>query len=213
VVVTVLPGVTAHSVRATRASAVLIRLTLLLRFTEAGYWSIVRALAVCTMAGRAGGFSTMCMAPPPMIAPPAVQAQSFARAILTDISRTLFCRWPTNGGNPLSLLAASKSFSRSQKQPPSSSALRTMLRLKARFWAAFRPSVPARDSVEGGLNSNRTEPCRMTGSAGRMDRFFTDSGRPSRAALEISLATDRERQRDKNVTPAASNREPNSIGF
>jgi hypothetical protein len=30
------------------------------------------------------------MAPPPMIAPPAVQAHNFAKAILTDISSTLF---------------------------------------------------------------------------------------------------------------------------
>jgi hypothetical protein len=32
----------------------------------------------------------MWTAPPPMIAPPAVQAQSFDNAILTDIIRTLF---------------------------------------------------------------------------------------------------------------------------
>ena len=38
-----------------------------------------------TIAGRSGGFSTTWTAPPPMIAPPAVQAQSFAKAILTDI--------------------------------------------------------------------------------------------------------------------------------
>jgi hypothetical protein len=34
----------------------------------------------------------MWTAPPPMIAPPAVHAQSFAKAIRTDISRTLFRR-------------------------------------------------------------------------------------------------------------------------
>jgi hypothetical protein len=32
----------------------------------------------------------MWTAPPPMIAPPQVQAQSFAKAIRTDIRRTLF---------------------------------------------------------------------------------------------------------------------------
>jgi hypothetical protein len=42
------------------------------------------------MVGRASGFSATCTAPPPMIAPPQVQAQSFARAIFTDMIRTLF---------------------------------------------------------------------------------------------------------------------------
>ena len=34
---------------------------------------------------RAAGTSEICIAPPPMIAPPQVQAQSFARAIRTDM--------------------------------------------------------------------------------------------------------------------------------
>jgi len=42
-------------------------------------------LLVCTTAGRSGGFSRTCTAPPPITAPPAVQAQSFAMAIRTDI--------------------------------------------------------------------------------------------------------------------------------
>jgi len=41
-----------------------------------------------TTAGRDA--SASCRAPPPMIAPPAAQAQSFAKAILTDIVRPLF---------------------------------------------------------------------------------------------------------------------------
>jgi hypothetical protein len=45
-----------------------------------------RAWACFTMAGRAGGFSATWTAPPPTIAPPQVQAQSFAKAILTDIT-------------------------------------------------------------------------------------------------------------------------------
>ena len=48
--------------------------------------------AFLTMAGRAGGFSATWTAPPPMIAPPQVQAQSLAKAILTDIRRTLCFR-------------------------------------------------------------------------------------------------------------------------
>jgi hypothetical protein len=37
------------------------------------------------MAGREGGLAETWTAPPPMIAPPQVQAHSLARAILTDI--------------------------------------------------------------------------------------------------------------------------------
>jgi hypothetical protein len=54
----------------------------------------VRAFAWLTMEGRGGGFSTTATAPPPMIAPPKVQAQSFARAILTDITSILFLAGP-----------------------------------------------------------------------------------------------------------------------
>ena len=50
----------------------------------------VRAFAWLTIVGRGGGFSATCTAPPPMTAPPQVQAQSFARAILTDIISILF---------------------------------------------------------------------------------------------------------------------------
>jgi hypothetical protein len=87
VVVTVLPGLTMQEACSTRGT----RLT---RFTETRLLSMVRALAILTMAGRDGGFSAMWIAPPPMIAPPAVQAHNFANAILTDISSTLFCRGP-----------------------------------------------------------------------------------------------------------------------
>jgi hypothetical protein len=41
------------------------------------------------IAGRGSGFSETCTAPPPMIAPPQVQAQSLARAIFTDMIGTL----------------------------------------------------------------------------------------------------------------------------
>jgi hypothetical protein len=71
-----------------------IRLT---RFTRFGRCTTrcvtVRALADLTMAGREMGFSATCTAPPPITAPPQVQAQSFARAILTDMIRTLFWCW------------------------------------------------------------------------------------------------------------------------
>jgi hypothetical protein len=83
VVVTVLPGLTTQEACSTRG-------TRLIRFTETRLLSIVRALAILTIAGRAGGFSAMWMAPPPIIAPPTVQAHNFAKANLTDISSTLF---------------------------------------------------------------------------------------------------------------------------
>jgi hypothetical protein len=46
-----------------------------------------RSTTVCE---RAGALSATWTALPPMIAPPHVQAQSFARAILTDITASLF---------------------------------------------------------------------------------------------------------------------------
>ena len=54
------------------------------RVTARRTWAC--ALACFTIAGRGGGFSAAWTAPPPMIAPPHVQAQSFAKAILTDIT-------------------------------------------------------------------------------------------------------------------------------
>ncbi|SMF73687.1 hypothetical protein [Allosphingosinicella indica] len=76
-VVTVLPGVTVQAVRLMRFTD----LTDLIDWRFAG----VLALAILTMAGREGGFSAIWTAPPPITAPPHVQAQSFARAIFTDI--------------------------------------------------------------------------------------------------------------------------------
>jgi hypothetical protein len=84
-VVTVLPGVrTTQAVRAIRFT----RLTRLMPRALAR-WTVL-AFASLTIAGRGGGFSATWTAPPPMIAPPQVQAQSFAKAIFTDIRRTLF---------------------------------------------------------------------------------------------------------------------------
>jgi hypothetical protein len=55
----------------------------------------VRAFACLTMAGRDGGFSTTCIALPPMIAPPQAHAQSCAKAIRTDIEHLFLacCGW------------------------------------------------------------------------------------------------------------------------
>jgi hypothetical protein len=63
----------------------------LARTLALGRWRTVDFTFAClTIAGRSGAVSATWTAPPPMIAPPQVQAQSFAKAILTDISRTLF---------------------------------------------------------------------------------------------------------------------------
>jgi hypothetical protein len=47
-------------------------------------------LTFLTIAGRGFGFADTWTAPPPMMAPPHVQAHNFARAILTDIPNTPF---------------------------------------------------------------------------------------------------------------------------
>jgi hypothetical protein len=60
------------------------------RFGLAATLLTVLAFADLTMAGRGSGFSATCTAPPPMMAPPQVHAQSLAKATRTDISRTLF---------------------------------------------------------------------------------------------------------------------------
>ena len=89
VVVVVAGCVTTHSERRTA----LARLTRFTDFTRALRLSgMVEAFAVLTMAGRDGGFSATWTAPPPRIAPPAVQAASFARAIFTDIATHLLLR-------------------------------------------------------------------------------------------------------------------------
>jgi hypothetical protein len=67
-----------------------VRRTTWRRFDWARRTVAVRAFAWLTRVGRAGGFSATWTAPPPMIAPPQVQAQSLARAILTDITSILF---------------------------------------------------------------------------------------------------------------------------
>ena len=82
-VVTVLPGWrTTHAVRTTLRTRLLTR--------ARGRCRTTGSFEYLTKAGREGGFSATWTAPPPTIAPPHVQAASFAKAILTDISRTLF---------------------------------------------------------------------------------------------------------------------------
>ena len=55
------------------------------------------ALACLTRTGLSGGFAATCMAPTPMMAPPQVQAQSFAKAIFIDMTSTLFFAFAVPG--------------------------------------------------------------------------------------------------------------------
>ena len=64
--------------------ASLMRLTLVGALYPAVRWRTF-GITLCTIAGRCGGLSATCIAPPPMTAPPQVQAHNFAKAIFTDI--------------------------------------------------------------------------------------------------------------------------------
>jgi hypothetical protein len=87
-VVVVVPGWrTTQAVRASRRTR-FTRFDLARCRTATG--ACARAFACLMMAGRSGGFAATWTAPPPMTAPPQVQAHNFAKAILTDITLTLF---------------------------------------------------------------------------------------------------------------------------
>jgi hypothetical protein len=89
-VVVVVPGVLTTQAVRTR----LWRFIALTRAWRRGAcFTIVAAWARLTKEGREGGFSATWTAPPPMIAPPQVQAQSLARAILTDMTAHLVSRF------------------------------------------------------------------------------------------------------------------------
>jgi hypothetical protein len=84
------------------------------RVTEAREEEAVTALArAClTIAGRDGGFSATCTAPPPMIAPPHAQAHSCAKAIRTDIEHLFLAAAACVFDNPKYIAAASAMISR-----------------------------------------------------------------------------------------------------
>lgn len=73
---------------------VVVRTTLRTRFTlRTGLWcAILRTLCffLATLCTCAGGVSATCIAPPPISAPPHVQAHNFAKAMRTDIISTFF---------------------------------------------------------------------------------------------------------------------------
>jgi hypothetical protein len=94
------------------------------------------------MAGRGGGFSATWTAPPPMIAPPHVQAQSFARAILTDITVSLFLTDRLDGKDPWPNSSRVRPNEQMQTIGLSASALTILLPEKPRIRASSRAFVP-----------------------------------------------------------------------
>ena len=86
---------------------VVVRTTLRTRFTlRTGVLrAILRAFTFffATLYTCAGGASATCIAPPPMSAPPQVQAQSFAKAMRTDIIPDLLQPWSKNRGPTVGL--------------------------------------------------------------------------------------------------------------
>jgi hypothetical protein len=104
-------------------------------------------------ATRAGGFSTAWTAPPPMIAPPHVQAQSFARAILTDITASLFQTVRLDGYGPSPNSSPVGPSEQMQTIPLSASALTILLPEKARIPALWAASVPLLNSFSERVNA------------------------------------------------------------
>lgn len=74
---------------------VVVRTTFRTRLTlRTGVWRAILRTLGCffftTLWTCAGGVSATCIAPPPIRAPPQVQAHNFARAMRTDIISTFF---------------------------------------------------------------------------------------------------------------------------
>jgi len=93
---------------------------------------------ICLMsAGRWGGFSATCIAPPPRTAPPQVQAHNFAKAIRTDI-----VTHPVQGSSAwfAGTFPVTESWIELTAQMPkislSASALTILWPVGARFWAS-----------------------------------------------------------------------------
>lgn len=165
VVVVVVGCRTTHSVRRTRRTCL----------DRAEAWRTGGALALLDfrIAGRSGGFSATWTAPPPTMAPPTVQAQSLAKAILTDIAT-----------HPV--LASERLRVDEVKYPPvasayahqmqrigfGASALTMMLPQTARKTGVWRAIVPIVDIGRRGVNETEVprQPC-FRRAAGDFPRF------------------------------------------
>ncbi|MGF1550492.1 MAG: hypothetical protein ACFBQW_08205 [Sphingomonadaceae bacterium] len=142
-VVTGWPGTTLHS----------LRLTVRTFLRTAGRLAILPgtfAFAFLTIAGRGCGLAATWTAPPPMIAPPAVQAQSFARAILTDISSSSFL-FSSRGKSLLRLFLREPSPPRDAEEAAKRKAVNHIMPAKASSWPSlylFRTTSFARMKAE-----------------------------------------------------------------
>ncbi len=109
----------------------------------------VRAFAWLTRVGRGGGFSIAWTAPPPMIAPPQVQAQSFARAILTDMISILFLAGLNKAAMQYSCAAWPEHRCKSLRF--AASALTFLCPETGVFWGVRATSVPLQNRLAGGV--------------------------------------------------------------
>jgi hypothetical protein len=115
--------------------------------------TILAAFACLTKEGRWGGFSATWTAPPPMIAPPQVQAQSLARAILTDMTAHLVSRFRCFPESPLWKIGfVIELATQMQRNAFSASALTTKTPLNARQMAVRAASVPFEDKRRTAMN-------------------------------------------------------------
>jgi hypothetical protein len=132
--------------------AVVVRTTLRTRLTlRTGLWcAIFRTLCFffATLWTCAGGVSATCIAPPPISAPPQVQAQSFARAMRTDIFPTFFSLGTIGAADlrtgSLCLLMCQET----QKMALSSNTLTLFERLSPQIYKNSGGQMPKRPELE-----------------------------------------------------------------
>lgn len=177
---------TRRTVRRTTRRCPLLRLAVAVRRTVVAF-----AFACWTTAGRGGGFSAMCTAPPPRTAPPHVQAQSLANAILTDISAS--CSWPLHhGGNNPSQHRRLGCNDQMQMKSFRASAL-TMLRPGKRAAAPVAAAfVPELNSVPGGVKSAGAD---LGRGGGARSAVGPDSDRFAHWAISRVMLTNMSRSR------------------
>jgi hypothetical protein len=137
---------TTHSVRAIR------RTRFDLTRARAARAGAAASLDFLTIAGRSGGFSVTCTAPPPMTAPPAVQAQSFAKAIFTDIIRTLFQVLRLADQDRPNTGSRETLKQQRQKISLSARSLTILSGLEGRLRRLWRASVPIEDKAPRSVN-------------------------------------------------------------
>jgi hypothetical protein len=129
-------------------------------------------------AGRAGGFSTAWVAPAPMIAPPQVQAQSFAKAIRTDIAA-----FPVLARTVRKIPSGPRPREQMQMKGLSASALTIFLPELGRIRGWRGASVPEPDSPARQVNGSGKTRTRVGGAFRRRPARFAPRSAESRRAL------------------------------